>query len=203
MDFINTKKEWQISFNDTIQNIENSIIEKNDDYPELIQFKALSKWLISNTYNPYSYMPKGYENFLSNPFDTDNLLKTLHHAICDDGDVSFVKMVNENEVLRVFMVFVWKNEDDFTAICQKENEQFIKSYISSRERFNEFAQSLNEKNPEKNIQIKSKLNLDSFAFVAHNNPIEFIKDVEDFQLKEEAKLKKFDDLSKQRKKKSV
>ena len=185
MNIENLKQEWQKSADKSIASIENYLSPRKDTYPEDVNFGVLANWLIENSYSTYDYMPNHYQNFRATPFATESLLATLHHALCDDGDVSFVKMMMEGEVKRVFMVFVWKNEDCFNSICQKENESLMNSFIKGRESHERVMQQMQEKYPEKSFKSKPLISQNEFVFEAHSDPLLFIKEVEEFQLQQQ------------------
>jgi hypothetical protein len=192
MNIENLKQDWKESFEKAVAFVEGCLTPESPDYPEAANFRELAKWLLENPHNTYEYMPEGYQNFLSTPFETKSLLSTLHHALCDDGEVSFVKMKVEGELARVFMIFVWPNEDCFEAICKKENQSLINSYIKGRESHQRFQAMVQKRNPEKIVNIKPPITEKDVTFEAHYDPIAFIRDVEDFQLEQQHSREKTD-----------
>lgn len=200
MSIKNLKQSWQASFDKSIASVEQYLAPSTPYYPEAANFRLFANWLVKNDCNSYDYMPRGYQNFLSTPFETEYLLATLHHALCDDGEVSFVKMKIEDDVRRVFMIFVWKNEDSFDAICRKENESLINSYIKGRESQRRVMTSMQEKHPEKTFNVRPIISEKDITFEAHNDPVLFIKEVEEFQMLEKQRIQEFDEkMSKLRK----
>jgi hypothetical protein len=192
------KQNWQKTFDKSVASIEKYLTPEANDYPDAANFRELAKWLLDNPYSGYDYMPNGYKNYKSTPFETESVLSTLHHALLDDGEVSFVKIKIEGEVKRVFMFFMWKNEDCFDEFCRKENQSLIDSYKRGRESQNRVMTSMQEKHPEKTYNIRPLLSEKDITFEAHGEPIAFIREVEDFQLeqqhnreKTELALKKF------------
>lgn len=182
MNIENMKQSWQESFNKCVEEIEGYLAKPRYEDRESYEFQQLAKWLLENPYNAYEYMPSGYEKYRSNPFETESLLAQLHHAICDDGEVSFVKMVIDGEIKRVFMVFTWTNEDNFIPLCEKENQSYIDTVISSRQRMNEFKLKMKEKNPLQEVNVRKNITREDVVFQAHNDPLIFIQEVEDLQL---------------------
>jgi hypothetical protein len=190
MSIENLKQNWQESFDKAVATIEDYLTPENDDYPEKVKFRQLANWLMENTHDEYSYMPMGYQNFRSNPFETVSLLSTLHHALLDDGEVSFVKLKVEGEIKRVFMIFAWHNEDYFIPLCQKENKSTIDSIIRGRERLHRSVNSMKEKHPEKEFNIRPLLLEKYITFEAHHDPLLFIREVEEFQLAQKQRMEK-------------
>lgn len=184
MSFQLLKNVWKKSFEESISSIENAITVRPDDYQDLIDFRTLSKWLLDTSLNPYSFMPHGYQSYRYQPYTTDSLLSLLHHALLDDGEVSFVKMIHKGETLRVFMMFVWHNEDCFNSLCLVENKSLVDTVIHGAEMSNRIYASMKEKYPEnQKFQQKQLPELTDFEFVAHRNPVQFIAEVEDFEKK--------------------
>jgi hypothetical protein len=50
----------------------------------------LVRWMIETDANPYSYLPHNWAHSLETATDFESLLNQLHHALYDDGDVTFV-----------------------------------------------------------------------------------------------------------------
>ena len=190
MSIAELQQQWQKSFEEALTSIEHSITPEPNDYPDLIAYKTLSKWLLETSVSPYEFMPQGWEGFRYNPFSTDSLLSMIHHALIDDGEVSFVKMIHNEEVLRVFMVFCWHNEDSFIPLCRKENQNLIQGRIDSAQRWNDFSHKMQEKYPDKVLNLKTVPQESDFIFVAHHNPLEFIKEVEELEQQQQIRREK-------------
>lgn len=193
MNIENMKQQWQKSFDKSVASVENYLTPENPDYHEAAQFRELAQWLLENNCNPYDYMTNGYQDFRSTPFKTESLFATLHHALCDDGEVSFVKMKIDGEVQRVFMIFIWPNEDCFETACKKENESLINSHIKGSESLRRLRIMMQQKNPEKNIIVKPSITEKDVTFEVHHDPINFIIEVEELQLKKKKKAQETDE----------
>jgi len=61
------------------------------NYNDEFKFQALAKAILSTDLNPYSFMPKHYQSALTTSTSIENFLLILHHAMMDDGDVTFIK----------------------------------------------------------------------------------------------------------------
>lgn len=193
MQFNNLQKKWAKSFEQTIKSIENSITPSSQDDKELSQFKILSNWLITTDITPYAFLSEKEAQYLSNPFDTDKLLKKIHHALTDDGDISFVKTIlknnkNEEEIINVFMIFQHSKEDSFRENCLKINKHVIRNYIGSAQS----SQRLHKFAIDKNLPLKSQPNkvplIEDFIFLSHTKPLQFVQEVELLKLKTQLNL---------------
>lgn len=178
MDFQTLKQSWNKSFEATLSSIEKSLTPQDDDYPDVIAFKTLCKWLIETEHSPYDFLPNGYQGYRYNPYDTDSLFNLIHHALIDDGEISFVNMLFKEKVIRVFIMFRWHNEENFHDLCFEENSYFIKRKIASATRMAEFKLSMKDKYPDKPFIPYEVPSEKDFTFVGHYNPIQFISDVE-------------------------
>lgn len=174
------KKEWELSFQKTVKEIDNLVKPNLKDSIETCSFKLLARWLIENGNQYYEHLPNYYENFISDPFKTQQFMHQLHNAIVDDGEVSFVNMYQEDKVIRVFMIFKWDDDESFLKMCQDENQIMIDSIIRARTSISNFFHTLQEKYPEKKIFQKPLLDIKSFTFESHGNPEQFMKDCEIF-----------------------
>lgn len=68
----------------------------------LLQTPQLSKlynWLLTTDTNPYSFLPEGWANSLVTASGTSALFSMIHHAVIDDGEISFVKLNDEPMML--------------------------------------------------------------------------------------------------------
>jgi len=195
MSIENLKHKWHKSFNKAVNSIESYLTPEFDD-KDSKEFSILAKWLIDNPHDPYDYMTNGYHNYRSNPFETNATLSTLHHALVDDGDISFVTMKIEGEVHRVFMIFACRHEDYFDTLCRKENEATIRSFTNGRESMHSFMTKMKEKHPEKTFNIKPLLSEKDFTFEAHRDPIAFINEVESYEIERKKQNEKTDETMK-------
>ena len=75
------------------------------DEPEL---QAITKYLLETDANPYSFLPDGWAGCMTTSTGFQSLLHMIHHALYDDGDISFPIINGEPRVS-----FVWKNEENY------------------------------------------------------------------------------------------
>lgn len=182
MDIQELQQQWQKSFDESVASINNMITPCSYDYEYKSAFRQLAQWMLETPYSPYDFMPNGFKDFRSNPYTTDGALSILHHALLDDGEVSFVKLIHEGKVERVFMIFMWHKEDCFHEYCMKENQSLINSFIEGRESLTRIMTDMREKNPDKTFNHKPLVSKGDFIFEAHREPLQFIADVEEYQL---------------------
>ena len=82
-------QQWRDSTENAITNIERLVYGPKEDYEQEFQMLALA---ITNTdKNPWSFMPKGWEGVRDDAQQYESFLTMVHHALCDDGDISFVE----------------------------------------------------------------------------------------------------------------
>ena len=65
-------------------------------------YKLLMEWLLTTTTNPWEFLSKGYECCLDTAQGLRNLLHTLHHAMCDDGDLCFQSCSESTRLPKMF-----------------------------------------------------------------------------------------------------
>lgn len=186
---------WTTSFQEALSSIELSITPQPNDYKDLSEFRILSKWLLETPLSGYDFMPRGYTGYRYEPYSTDSLLNLLHHALIDDGEVSFVKMNYKNETLRVFMIFAWRHEDNFRDLCLQENTSLINMIKDHSETTQKILTIMKEKYPENDkINTQPIAELEDFTFVTHRHPLQFIEEVENFEKLRVEKTQKNEEL---------
>lgn len=181
MDIQNLKSQWQSSFDEAIQSIENHIKPQPHHNKDEQQHVELAQWLLSTSVSPYDFLPNGWHNFRSEPFSTDSLLSVIHHALVDDGEICFVSLKLEDKILRHFIMFYPSYEDGFKQACFNENQNIIQSYINGRESHVRVMNSMIEKFPDKNFTSQPLITEKDFSFETHNNSSLFIQQVESLE----------------------
>lgn len=53
---------------------------------------GLVRWMLTTDANPYSYLPKKQACMLNSATGFESLLDQIHHALYDDGDITFVRV---------------------------------------------------------------------------------------------------------------
>lgn len=66
----------------------------------------LALWMLETEHNPYGYLDQGYAKYTSTAEGFEILLSMLHHALYDDGDVTFVTVNKEPKII------FWDKWDD-------------------------------------------------------------------------------------------
>jgi len=80
---------WRNANEEAIKHIAQLVYGPKEDYEQEFQQLALA---ITNTdMNPWSFMPEGWEGVLGSAQRYESFLTMVHHAMCDDGDISFVE----------------------------------------------------------------------------------------------------------------
>lgn len=182
MSFDFLQEQWKKSFEKSVNSIKDCLTAQADDYQDMAEFRTLANWMLTTNVSSYEFMPSGYQNYSFDPYSTDSVLRLIHHALLDDGDVSFVTMKHNDKILRVFMMFCCRHEDYFTHYCLKENASTINMKIDFAKRTNSVRQSMKNQlsnNPHLELQLVPEEK--DFVFVAHRNPLQFIQEVEDLE----------------------
>lgn len=68
---------------------------------------VLAKWMMDTDANPYAYLPDHWAGCIGSAEQFAGLLHTIHHAVYDDGDITFVTVNNEPRI-----IFVYPEDDD-------------------------------------------------------------------------------------------
>lgn len=75
----------------------------NSSEPEM---QAITRLLLETDANPYSYLPNLWAGHLDSATDLESLLHMIHHALYDDGEISY-PVVNGEPRIR----FQWPDDD--------------------------------------------------------------------------------------------
>lgn len=76
--------QWHANFNEAIATIEGFRVHDHAD------MRHLTRWLMETSANPYGYLPSEWARSLTNAQDFAGLLHAIHHALVDDGEITFV-----------------------------------------------------------------------------------------------------------------
>ena len=60
-----------------------------NDYED--DFRLVATWIMTTELNPYSYLPEHWAGCVDTASGLNSLLGFIHHAMCDDGDIVFLK----------------------------------------------------------------------------------------------------------------
>jgi hypothetical protein len=95
----------------------------NADEPEM---RAITEHLLDTDANPYSFLPEGWAGHMETSTGFASLLRTIHHAIYDDGDISFPIVNSEPRI-----AFVWRHEENYTDYVLSEQEKDLRKRWNS------------------------------------------------------------------------
>jgi hypothetical protein len=104
-------------YEEAVENIKRFIDEPSD-------MNELAAWLMTTDANPYSYLEQGYAGMMSTAEGCAGLLETIHHAVYDDGDITFVTVDDEPRI-----VFAHKHDDNFRKLVLYVQEQEIEKRL--------------------------------------------------------------------------
>lgn len=175
------KETWQHSYEEALNKIEDYLQPQSNDYFEKTQFRTLANWFMNTKHSSHEYMLGAFKGFTCDPFEFVNVLSIVNHALLDDGDISFVTMKLEEKTIGIFIAFIWQHEDNFRAICERENKDIIDMRISSRERMHNFIVDKKINAMAQQIPDKPLITKEDFVFEAHDDPLRFIEEFEAFQ----------------------
>lgn len=101
---IDVKAKFQKRFDEAVATIETYrfSVEGKADVSELVE------WMLTTDANPYSYLGDVWGSSLDTAENFASFLNNLHHALVDDGDVTFVSVNDEPRI-----VFAWAGDTDF------------------------------------------------------------------------------------------
>lgn len=90
----------------------------NDECPEM---RAITKLLLETDVNPYGFLPNEWANGFNTSSGFASLLHMIHHALVDDGEISFPVVNGEP---RIRFVSPW--EDNYEQYALNETEKHFK-----------------------------------------------------------------------------
>lgn len=93
-------------------------IKRIQEYESDPTMAAITKWILTTDENLFSVFPVGW-NILYSAQDCELLLDTIHHALVDDGDISFPVVNGEP---RIAFVSRWEDNIDAFILSDAEKE---------------------------------------------------------------------------------
>lgn len=84
------------------------------------QIDGLVLWMMETDANPYAYLPENWANLTGDAEGFAGLLHCIHHAVYDDGDITFVSVNGEPRI-----VFYHKSDEGFQEVVLSKQEQQI------------------------------------------------------------------------------
>lgn len=100
--------------NAALANIERHLTNENSMQP-------LVAWMLSTEIDPYTYLPEDVASNTDSSTGFSHLLNLLHHALYDDGEITFVTVNGQPRI-----VFCWEGEEGFEKEVIGENLLHIK-----------------------------------------------------------------------------
>jgi hypothetical protein len=113
------QESWRNANEEAMINIDR-MLKLTDEWDN--EFVKLANAITNTDKNPWSFMPARWESSKSCAQSYEMFLHSLHHAMCDDGDVTFIKITRYNDILILF-IDRWEKE--------LINSYIDKSYSSS------------------------------------------------------------------------
>lgn len=95
----------------------------DDKYPEL---QAITKLFMKTDVNPYGFLPEHFADGFDTAGGMSSLLGAIHHALYDDGDISFPLVNGEPRI-----VFLHPYEDFYEDFVLTETEKHLKKNYGS------------------------------------------------------------------------
>ena len=68
---------------------------------------VLAKWMLETDANPYAYLPDTWAGSVGSAENFASLLHYIHHAVHDDGEITFVTVNDEPRI-----IFVYPEDDE-------------------------------------------------------------------------------------------
>lgn len=115
---MNKFEVFQKSYDDAIAAINRHLSTPSDLYD--YSMVPLVQWMMETDANPYAYLPHGWAGSTTNAEMFASLLHYIHHALYDDGDITFVTVNDEPRI-----VFAWKHEDNFRNYVLSDTEKDV------------------------------------------------------------------------------
>jgi len=114
---MNKFKAFKKVYEEAVESIKRFIDDPSD-------MNELAAWLMTTDANPYSYLQECYADRMSTAEGCDGLLAIIHHAVYDDGNITFVKVDNQPRI-----VFAHKHDDNFRKLVLYVQEQEIEKRL--------------------------------------------------------------------------
>ena len=195
MSFEHAKQVWQEQARIAEERLTALFSEENaaERCQEEADFLKLAHWAVGTKVSAYTFVEKGWESFPENIHSAVSFFSTLHHALVDDGDVSFVSLVHKGEVLRVYLTFDWRFEEGFRERQLANNKDLIAACILANSTQRRVRAAMQEKYPERDLVLPALVSEEDFEFTAHQDVATFIAEVEAHDAKVKARAAAFDE----------
>lgn len=94
------------------------------------KFGPFATWLVETTHSSWGFYPAGWQNSTATASGMANLLGTIHHALYDDGDISFFVCPNMTPRFGFFNRNDWTDIDPVDAMGNSDYTTLVKKGIS-------------------------------------------------------------------------
>lgn len=188
--FNELKESWLSQTEKSIKNIEEVLFSVPKHYEQ--DFHKLVTWITNTDISHYDFMPKGWENCITDAKDFDSFLHIVHHAMVDDGDMTFVNVKEHGS----FIVFAHENDDYFNILVEKHLENVdsaIKNYLNSFNRIIETTDNENTKETLSKRLINLPKSIKDLEYSYHTDVNLFINEVENHHRETIEKHAQFDE----------
>lgn len=115
-------KKIEENYKSSLEHINKCLVDTK--YPEL---QALTKLFLETDVNPYSFLPEYFAPAFDTAGGLSSLLGTIHHALYDDGDISFPVVNGEPRI-----VFANLQDSDYEDAVLNETERYFKKERGNR-----------------------------------------------------------------------
>jgi hypothetical protein len=103
-------KEFEKAYREALKNIA--------AFCDDLELGELTRWMLETDANPYAYLPEGWAGALETAEGFSSLLNHIHHAVYDDGDITFVTVNGEPRI-----VFAHQADSDFREAVLSQQEK--------------------------------------------------------------------------------
>lgn len=115
-------EKFEASYKEAVTQIK-QFLEETKHEPSM---RGLVKWMMETDANPYAYLPHAWAGSTGSAESFVSLLNHIHHAVYDDGDITFVTVNGEPRI-----VFVWRHQENFRDYVLSEQEKHMEKRFAS------------------------------------------------------------------------
>lgn len=101
--------------NESLANIV-SLLEDKD-----ASMKHIANWLFETKHNPYGFLPESWAGGMKTATGFESLLNCIHHALIDDGEISFPVVNGEP---RIRFVGKWEDNAEYLVLTRQERRWY-------------------------------------------------------------------------------
>lgn len=119
-------KKFQ-EFQDSYENSVSTIKYYLEPGPYEPHMHELIRWMMETDANPYAYLQHQWAGCLDTADGFCGLISHIHHAIYDDGDITFVKVNDQPRI-----VFARADDENFRDVVLTETEKHMERDIKKK-----------------------------------------------------------------------